>query len=113
MSWKTLVAFVGFSVLTLSMMMDESTQTYTRAAQPSSAEVVNFDFALTSQELVFSESMKPVESGQYLIPSHQYDELNSHSAEIILQSLSALPKSEDSQVVLTRKEFAGSSSTEL
>ena len=104
MSWKTLMALIAFSFLTSSLMMDKSTRRLaTKSTSTQESARFNFDVALTSQELVFSEALKQDSSRAYLIPAFEYEELKSHSAEVILKSLSALPNGDSSPLILSRK----------
>lgn len=104
MSWKTLVAFLVFCMLTASLLTDDSSQVAAKV-NTDSVPAPNYDFALTSQELVFSESMKAIETPAYLIPSQEIEQIGNHSATVILRSLSALPASEESAgLILSSKE---------
>lgn len=113
MSWKTGSALFVFCFLAMSMLSDRSDENGHMQSQEDKATQVSYDFALTSRELMFSEAFKPIDSNEYLIPSASFDELNSHSAEVILRSLAALPDKQSSNVILSRKNLEASDKKEL
>ena len=110
MNLKTLGATIAFFGLTVSMMMDNPSFE-DRAPASTPVQTVNYDYALTAQKLVFTDHAlsQTTDANGYLISQHQIQEMNQHSAEVVIDALQAIPADLESALKVTQNNAESNS----
>jgi len=112
MSIKTLVATIAFLTLTTSLMMDNpefASESVVDVKTEANSDW-NYDFALTSQKLVFSENLFPLQYPKYLVSNDQWRKFSQRSTQVILSTLEALPHIHRATAIHLSQNSAGSNS---
>lgn len=110
MNLKTTSAIVVFFGLTISLMMDNP-EFSDRAPASTNPTPVNYDFALTAQKLVFTDqaASQHTDANGYLISQLKIQEMNQHSAKVVIEALEAIPGDLESALKVTQNHAESNS----